>query len=69
MNEDALNMEIRKFLKKVGITSQREIEKAITNALSSGKLHGKSNLQVSMQLHIQELGLSHDIDGVITISE
>ncbi len=29
MNEDALNMEIRKFLKQVGVTSQREIEKAV----------------------------------------
>ena len=33
MNEDVVNMEIRKFLKKVGITSQREIEKALQAAI------------------------------------
>ena len=36
MDEDVLNMEIRKFLKKVGITSQREIERALQAALESG---------------------------------
>ena len=38
MNEDSLNMEIRRFLKKVGITSQREIEKEIYNAEKNGIL-------------------------------
>ena len=38
MNEDKVNMEIRKFLKKVGITSQREIEKALQEAEAAGKL-------------------------------
>ena len=36
MNEDVVNMEIRKFLKKVGITSQREIEKALQEAAAAG---------------------------------
>jgi hypothetical protein len=38
MNEDVVNMEIRKFLKKVGVTSQRENEKALQNAAGAGKL-------------------------------
>jgi Family of unknown function (DUF6494) len=38
MNEDVFNVSIRKFLKKVGITSQREIEKAIRGALANGRL-------------------------------
>ncbi len=40
MNEDTLNMEIRKFLKKVGISSQREIERAVQNAIGDGTLTG-----------------------------
>ncbi|HEX9789028.1 MAG TPA: DUF6494 family protein, partial [Kiloniellales bacterium] len=38
MNEDQFNMEVRKFLKKVGVTSQREIEQTVRDALESGKL-------------------------------
>ena len=40
MNEDTLNMSVRKFLKKVGVTSQREIEDAVRAAVSSGRLKG-----------------------------
>ena len=38
MNEDALNTSVRKFLKTVGVTAQREIEKAVRDAVSSGRL-------------------------------
>ena len=40
MNEDTLNLSLRKFLKKVGITSQREIEKALSQADADGNLSG-----------------------------
>ena len=40
MNEDTFNLQIRKFLKKVGITSQREIESAVRKAIDSGALSG-----------------------------
>jgi len=40
MNEDMFNMSIRKFLKKVGVTSQREIEHAVSEALAGGKIAG-----------------------------
>ena len=40
MDEEALNMSIRKFLKKVGITSQREIERALAQASADGRLDG-----------------------------
>ena len=40
MNEETLNLSLRKFLKKVGITSQREIEKALSQADASGNLDG-----------------------------
>jgi len=44
MNEDALNTSVRKFLKTVGVTSQREIEKAVRDAASSGRLKGDALL-------------------------
>ena len=43
MNEDRFNMDIRKFLKIVGVTSQREVETAVRDALAKGKL-GESAL-------------------------
>jgi hypothetical protein len=44
MNEDMLNMSVRKFLKKIGVTSQREIEDAVRLAVSSGRLKGNEAL-------------------------
>ena len=49
MDEEALNMSIRKFLKKVGITSQREIERAIDQANAEGRLDGNP-VRVKMTL-------------------
>ena len=68
MNEDVFNMELRKFLKKVGVTSQREIEQAVRVALESGALKGDEKLQVKATLTIQGLPLTHDIDGEISLS-
>jgi hypothetical protein len=62
MDEEALNMSIRKFLKKVGITSQREIERALNQADQDGQLDG-SPVQVKMTL---ECDL---IDGGLSIEE
>jgi hypothetical protein len=67
MNEDTLNLEIRKFLKKVGITSQRDIEKAVREALQSGQLSGKEHLNVKMSLEITQLGLSHVLEDTIAL--
>jgi hypothetical protein len=67
MNEDAVNMEIRKFLKKVGITSQREIEKAMQHAAAAGKLPAAGALKASMTLEIAELGLVHTVTGEIAM--
>jgi hypothetical protein len=65
MNEDVFNMEIRKFLKRVGVTSQREIETAVRTAIASGKLRGRKNVDVRMTLVIEPLGLEHEIADVI----
>lgn len=67
MNEDVVNMEIRKFLKKVGITSQREIEKALQQAEAAGELDGIGPLKTSMTLKISALGLEHTVDGKIAL--
>ncbi len=50
MNEDTFNMEIRKFLKKVGVTSQREIEHTVLKAIEEGNLNGSETLEVKMTL-------------------
>jgi hypothetical protein len=47
MNEDVFNMSLRKFLKKVGVTSQREIEKAVRGALDADRLKGTETLAVN----------------------
>ncbi len=65
MDEDRLNMEIRKFLKVVGITSQREIEAALRKAAAAGKLKPKASLKAKMVLTMPEIGLTHEIDGEI----
>jgi hypothetical protein len=67
MNEDVFNMELRKFLKKVGVTSQREIEQAVRDAIESGKLSGDETLKVKAHLTIEGLDLAHDIDGTISL--
>ncbi|MFA6266797.1 MAG: DUF6494 family protein [Pseudolabrys sp.] len=65
MNEDVLNTTLRQFLKTVGVTSQREIEKAIRDAVASGKIKGNEALKARMVLTIDEVGLHHTIDSVI----
>ena len=67
MNEDAFNMSIRKFLKKVGVTSQREIEGAVRQALAEGKIAGDQGLPVKVTLALGAVGLSVDIDGSIEL--
>jgi Family of unknown function (DUF6494) len=65
MNEDRLNMDIRKFLKLVGVTSQREIEKAVRAALAEGRLGDTALLRPKVRLSIPEIGLDHVVDGEI----
>ena len=67
MNEDVFNTAIRKFLKEVGVTSQREIEKAVRDAVASGKLKGTETLPVKMTLTLGNTGLTHVVDGDIKL--
>ncbi len=68
MNEDRFNMDIRKFLKIVGVTSQREIETAVRAALARGRLAESTLLKPRVTLSIPELGLEHVVDGEIGLS-
>jgi hypothetical protein len=67
MDEDRFNMEVRKFLKVVGVTSQREIENAVHEAIKAGKLKGGEKLTAKMVLTIDAVGLKHTIDGEIEL--
>ena len=67
IDEDNLNIEIRKFLKKVGITSQREIEKFIRDSITSGKLKEGQSIEISMNLSSENNELSHLIKETINI--
>ena len=67
MNEDTFNIQIRKFLKKVGITSQREIERAVRDAVDSGKISGNEKLNATVTLKLPELGVELDIDDSIAL--
>lgn len=68
MNEEALNMSIRKFLKEVGVSSQREIEKAVRAAASAGALPCTDGLEVSMVLTVDGIDLTHEVRGRIEIA-
>ena len=68
MDDDQFNINIRKYLKKVGITSQREIENAVRSALDSKAMNGDETLDVKVRLTIGALDLSVDIDGEIGLS-
>ena len=67
VDEDNLNIEIRKFLKKVGITSQREIEKFIRKSLANGSLKEGQSIEISMNLSSENRELSHIIKETIHI--
>jgi hypothetical protein len=67
MNEDVLNTSVRKFLKKVGVTSQREIEQAIRAAVSSGKLKGNEALPAKVRLTVGGVDLAVEIDGSVEL--
>ena len=67
MNEDKFNTSLRGFLKKVGITSQREIEKAVREAVAAGRLKGNEKLPAKMVLTIGGVSLTHEITEEIEL--
>ena len=67
MNQDAFNMSIRKFLKRVGVHSQREIEAAVEQGISTGKLKGTESLPVKMTLTMGGTELNVTFDDKIDL--
>ena len=67
MNEETLNLQIRKFLKKVGITSQREIETAVRKAVENKSIGASDKLHATVTLRVPELGIELDIEDDIAL--
>ena len=67
MDQETFNLSLRKFLKMVGVNSQREIEEAVTKAIESGALGGSETLAATMTLQIAGLQLRVQFDGNIQL--
>jgi hypothetical protein len=67
MDQETFNLSIRRFLKTVGIASQREIEHAVEQALREGRLQGDESLPVRMTLELPALQLKADFDGKVEL--
>lgn len=67
MNDEMLNMSVRKYLKTVGVNSQLAIEKAVHNAIADGRLKGNEVLPVKMSLTVGKLALELTFDGELNL--
>ena len=67
MNDETFNLSIRKFLKMVGVNSQREIEQAAARAAAASALKGNTSLPATMTLDIPGLKLNVKFDGEINL--
>jgi hypothetical protein len=67
MNEEKFNLSLRKFLKTFGITAQREVEKAVDDAIRSGQLTGAEVLRARVVLEIEGLPLATAVEGTIEL--
>jgi hypothetical protein len=67
MDEDAFNIAVRKFLKEVGVTSQRVIENAVRDAVKSGHLRGNEKLRAKMTLEIVNPAIRHVVERDIEL--
>ena len=68
MDEELFNLEVRKFLKRFGVTAQREIEKAVAAAMERRTLKGNETLEVHATLSIPEILPDLAIDGTIELA-
>ena len=67
MNEESFNMNVRKFLKKLGITAQREIERAVLEGIANGQLKGDETLTAKALITLKGTTLDLEIDGEIAL--
>ena len=67
MKEDVFNTSIRKLLKEFGVTAQREVEKAVRQAVAENWLKGSERLPTKLTLSIPTVGLTHSIEGDVDL--
>ena len=67
MDEEVFNMQLRRFLKKVGIQSQRDIELAVRQGIETGTLASTGKLNAQVLLQVPEVGLKVTIEGEIAL--
>jgi hypothetical protein len=67
VNEEVFNLSLRKFLKMVGLNSQREIEQAVSKAIAAGAITGTESFPAKMTLEIAGLKLNVHFDGEIKL--
>jgi hypothetical protein len=67
MNDEVFNLSIRKFLKVVGVSSQREIEQAVARALQDGSIQGNETFPATMTLEVAGLKLRVAFDGDVKL--
>lgn len=67
MNEETFNLSIRKFLKTVGVNSQREIEQAVAKGVAAGSIAGTESFRANVTLEVAGLGLKIKFDGEIRL--
>ena len=67
MDDEVFNLSIRKFLKVVGIGSQREIERAVAQALADGGIKGSERFPARMTLVVRDLSIDISFDGEIKL--
>ncbi len=67
MEEETFNLSVRKFLKIVGVNSQREIEQAVRKALEEGRIRGNETFPVSVTLVLADLNLNYRIEGEVKL--
>jgi hypothetical protein len=68
MDEEAFNMSVRKFLKRLGVTSQREIEIAVREQLDAGALRGDEVLDVEARVTVSGLPQETVVTGKISLT-
>ena len=69
MSDDGFNMSLRRFLKRVGVTSQAKIEEAVRDARAAGSLRGRRSVKARMVLTIEGLDTEHVVEGEISLDQ
>ncbi len=67
MNEETLNTSVRKFLKALGVTSQRELENAVRNAISTGRIKGNEEIAVKARIECELFDNPYEVEGTLKL--